>query len=278
MPFDVALLVLLGALFHASWNAIIKGGEDKVLNTAMISLGGAVISLCALPFFPMPGWQIWPFLMASVVLQTVYFLLIAASYRLGDIALVYPLMRGSAPLVVTALSFTIFGERISTHALIGIGCISGGIFIMALGVRANSLKAAGLALINAVVIGLYTLFDAWGARTANNPISYVLWISLLPPVALFAYALYTRGRVRVGEHLRTNWWRGAVGGAGSIGSYGVALWAMTKAPVALVAALRETSIVFALLISVFVFRENGSVWRYLAGGVITAGALALKLA
>ena len=270
--------MLLGALFHASWNAIIKGGEDKVLNTAMISLGAAVISLVALPFFPMPGWQIWPFLLASVVLQTIYFLLIAASYRLGDIALVYPLMRGAAPLVVTALSFTVFGERVSTHALIGIGCISGGIFIMALGVRANSAKAAGLALLNAVMIGMYTLFDAWGARMANDPISYVLWISILPPIALFAYALYTRGSVRVREHLKLNWWRAAIGGAGSIGSYGVALWAMTKAPVALVAALRETSIVFALLISVFVFRENGSIWRYLAGGVITAGALALKLA
>lgn len=270
--------MLLGAVFHASWNAIIKGGEDKVLNTAMISLGAGVISLLALPFFPLPGWQILPFLLASVVLQTIYFLLIAASYRLGDIALVYPLMRGAAPLVVTALSFTVFGERISTHALIGIGCISGGIFIMALGVRANSAKAAGLALLNAVMIGLYTLFDAWGARTANDPISYVLWISILPPIALFAYAIYSRGSVRVREHLKINWWRAAVGGAGSIGSYGVALWAMTKAPVALVAALRETSIVFALLISVFVFRENGSIWRYLAGGVITAGALALKLA
>ena len=278
MPFDIALLVLLGALFHASWNAIIKGGDDKVLNTAMISLGAGVISLLALPFFPLPGWQILPFLLASVVLQTIYFLLIAASYRLGDIALVYPLMRGAAPLVVTALSFTVFGERISTHALIGIGCISGGIFIMALGVRANSAKAAALALLNAVMIGMYTLFDAWGARTANDPISYVLWISILPPVALFGYALYSRGSVRVREHLKLNWWRAAVGGAGSIGSYGVALWAMTKAPVALVAALRETSIVFALLISVFVFRENGSIWRYLAGGVITAGALAIKLA
>ncbi|HWU60618.1 MAG TPA: DMT family transporter [Ensifer sp.] len=278
MPIDIALLVLLGALFHASWNAIIKGGDDKVLNTAMISLGSGVISLCALPFFPLPGWQILPFLVASVVLQTIYYLLIAASYRLGDIALVYPLMRGAAPLVVTALSFTIFGERISTHALIGIGCISGGIFIMALGVRANSAKAAALALLNAVMIGLYTLFDAWGARTANDPISYVLWISILPPVVLFGYALYSRGSVRVREHLKVNWWRAAVGGAGSIGSYGVALWAMTKAPVALVATLRETSIVFALLISVFIFRENGSIWRYLAGGVITAGALALKLA
>jgi drug/metabolite transporter (DMT)-like permease len=278
LPFDVAIYVLLGALLHASWNAIIKGGDDKVLNTAMISLGAAVISLAALPFFPLPGWQIWPFLIASVILQTIYFLLIAASYRLGDIALVYPLMRGAAPLVVTALSFTIFGETVSTHALIGIGCISGGIFIMTLGVRANNLKAAGLALLNAVMIGAYTLFDAWGARQASNPISYVLWISILPPIVLFAYATYTRGSVRVREQLKENWWRAAIGGAGSIGSYGVALWAMTKAPVAMVAALRETSIVFALLISVFVFRENGTVWRYVAGGVITAGALALKLA
>lgn len=272
------MFVLMGALLHATWNAIVKGGDDKVLNSAMISLGAAGIALIALPFFPLPGWQVWPYLAASAVFQTIYFLLIAASYRHGDIALVYPLMRGTAPLVVTALSFTVFGETVSAHSLVGIACISGGIFIMALGVRANSLKAAGFALVNALVIGLYTLSDARGVRLSNNAISYTLWISILPPIPLFLYALYTRGRPTVGTYLKHHWWRAVIGGGGSVASYGVALWAMTKAPVALVAALRETSIVFALLISLLVFHEKGSIWRYLAGGVITAGALALKLA
>lgn len=278
MSLTVAIFVLMGAMLHAIWNAIVKGGDDKVLNSAMISLGAAGIALLALPFFPLPGWQVWPYLLASAFFQTIYFLLIAASYRHGDIALVYPLMRGAAPLVVTALSFTVFGETVSTHSLIGIACISGGIFIMAMGVRANSLKAAAFALLNALVIGLYTLSDARGVRLANNAISYTLWISILPPIPLFLYALRTRGAATVATHLKHNWWRAVVGGGGSVASYGVALWAMTKAPVALVAALRETSIVFALLISLFVFREKGSIWRYLAGGVITAGALALKLA
>ena len=209
MPLDIAALVLLAAMMHASWNAIVKGGQDKVIDSAMISLGSAVIAIVALPFFPSPGLQIWPFVVASVFLQTIYYLLIGASYRLGDIALVYPLMRGAAPLVVTALSFTVFGETVSPHGLIGIACISGGIFILATGARANSAKAVALALLNAVMIGLYTLFDARGVRISNNPISYTLWVCVLPPIPLFSLAVYTRGRPVVVAYLKKNWWRAA---------------------------------------------------------------------
>ena len=134
-----------------------------------------------------------------------------------------------------------------------------------------------MALINAGVIALYTYVDGIGARIAGDPISYTLWISILPPIPLFAYAFYMRGISPVVAHARKSWRRGLIGGFGSVASYGLALFAMTKAPIAAVAALRETSILFALLISIFILKEKASVWRYIAGAMIAIGALTMKL-
>ncbi len=121
-----------------------------------------------------------------------------------------------------------------------------------------------LSLANACVIASYTYVDGIGARISGNAVSYTLWMSLLPPVLLFSWAVSQRGTVAVVRHVRRNWWRGLIGGAYSIASYGLALWAMTKAPVATVAALRETAILFALVISITVFKEKASIWRYVA--------------
>jgi drug/metabolite transporter (DMT)-like permease len=278
LTLHVAALVLFAALLHASWNALVKGGRDKVLDSSMIALGASIISLCAIGFLPLPGWQIWPYMLASTAIHFAYYMLIAAAYRHGDIALAYPLMRGAAPLIVTGASMAVFGEAIPFAGLAGVAVISSGIFLMAFEARGDALKSAGFALANACVIAFYTLVDAHGARIANDPVSYTLWISILPPVPLYLYAFFKRGKQDIADHLRANWWKALIGGGGSVGAYSLALWAMTKAPVALVAALRETSILFALLISVLIFKENASRWRYIAGGMIAAGALILKLA
>jgi drug/metabolite transporter (DMT)-like permease len=156
--------------------------------------------------------------------------------------------------------------------------ISFGILTLAFEARHGSRHAIVLALANACVIATYTYVDGIGARLSGNAVSYTLWMSLLPPVLLFAWAFSQRGPVAVATHVRLNWGRGLIGGAGSIASYGLALWAMTKAPVATVAALRETAILFALVISVTVLKEKASVWRYLAGVIIALGGLILKLA
>ena len=278
MSLDVLALVLFGALLHATWNAIIKAGTDKSLDAAMVAAGGAVTALPFLPFLPLPASTAWPFIGASAILQFVYFQLVAAAYRAGDIGLVYPLMRGVAPLIIVSTSGFILKEALSGGVLIGTMTICAGILTLAFEARKGGQQAITLALSNAVVIATYTYVDGIGARISGNSISYTLWMSLLPPVLLFAWAISRRGVSVVAAHVRYNWWRGLIGGAGSITSYGLALWAMTKAPVATVAALRETSILFALVISVVILKERSSIWRYVAGAIITAGVLVLKLA
>ncbi len=277
MPLDIILLVLFGALLHATWNALIKAGTDKSLDASLVSAGGAV---CALPFLallPMPASASWPFIGASAILQFIYFQLVAGAYRAGDIGLVYPLMRGCAPLLIVATSGVILGETLSGGALIGTMTICAGILTLAFEARKGSGHAIRLALANAFVIATYTYVDGIGARLSGNAISYTLWMSLPPPVLLFSWAIWRRGLFAVAVHVRYNWWRGLIGGGGSIASYGLALWAMTKAPVATVAALRETSILFALIISVVILKEKASPWRYLAGVIIAMGGLILKL-
>ncbi len=278
MSIDVIALVLLGALLHATWNAIVKAGTDKSLDAAMIALGAGLVGLVFLPFVPLPKHEAWPFILVSAVLQFTYFQLVAASYRAGDIGLVYPLMRGVAPLIVAVTSGVVLGEHLSAGALAGIMTISVGVLTLAFEARHGSRRAMLLALANAIVIATYTFVDGVGARASGNAISYTLWMALLPPVLLFAWAFYTRGVAPVALHVKLTWKRGLFGGFGSIASYGLALWAMTKAPIAAVAALRETAILFALLISVLVLKEKASIWRYIAGAIIAAGVLVLKLA
>ncbi|WP_440982199.1 EamA family transporter [Shinella sumterensis] len=278
MPFDVLLLVLLGAALHATWNALVKSGTDKSLDAAMVALGAGAVGLFFLPFVPLPKPEAWPFILVSAVLQFAYFQLVAAAYRAGDIGLVYPLMRGVAPLIVAMTSGLVLGEHLTTTAMAGVLVISAGVLTLALESRRGGRHAILLALANAVVIATYTFVDGAGARVSGNAISYTLWMALLPPVLLFAWAIARRGTAPVWNHVRRNWARGLFGGAGSIASYGLALWAMTRAPVATVAALRETAILFALLISVFILKEKASIWRYVAGAVIACGVLVLKLA
>ena len=274
---DVIALVLFGALLHATWNAIIKAGTDKSLDAALVSAGGAAAALPLLPFLPLPASAAWPFIGASAILQFAYFQLVAAAYRAGDIGLVYPLMRGVAPLIIVSTSSFILKETLSGGALIGTMTICAGILTLAFEARKGSRRAIVLALANAVVIATYTYVDGIGARASGNSISYTLWMALLPPILLFAWAISQRGLNAVAAHVRYNWWRGLIGGGGSIASYGLALWAMTKAPVAMVAALRETSILFALVISVVILKERSSIWRYIAGAIIAGGVLVLRL-
>lgn len=277
MPIDIIFLVLLGAALHATWNALVKSGTDKQLDSTMVALGASVASICALPFLPMPNAAAWPYIIGSVCIHFTYYQLVGAAYRLGDIGLVYPLMRGVAPLIVATTSGLILGEALPPVMFTGILIICAGVLTLAADFRGGHTQAIAVALMNAVVISLYTYVDGIGARAAGNPISYTLWICILPPIPLFAFAFMRRGVAPVLRHARLTWRRGLFGGAGSVASYGLALYAMTRAPIAAVAALRETSILFALVISVFIFREKASPWRYVAGATIAAGALVMKL-
>ncbi len=277
MPLDTVFLVLLGAALHATWNALVKSGTDKQLDSTMVALGASVAALCALPLLPMPNAGAWPFIVGSVCIHFTYYQLVGAAYRLGDIGLVYPLMRGVAPLIIVTTSGTILGEHLPPIMFAGVMFICVGVLTIAIDFRHGHGRAIWVALANAVVIAAYTYVDGIGARLAGNPISYTLWICILPPLPLFAFAFFMRGMRPVMVHVRLTWRRGLIGGVGSLASYGLALFAMTKAPIAAVAALRETSIFFALLISVFILKEKASPWRYVAGAMICIGALTMKL-
>jgi drug/metabolite transporter (DMT)-like permease len=274
----VFALILFAASLHASWNGFLKGSGDTLLSTTLVMGGAALIALVALPFLPVPARASWPYIAVSASLQVGYLMLLVRVYRTVDMSLAYPLMRGSAPLVVALVSRVWLGEALPGLAWIGVGTISLGILAMAVGAR-GALRPAGLiaALTNAAIIAAYTLIDGAGARASGTPAAYTLWLSLLTGIAMAVWALSARGAVLTG-YLRKNWPIGLIGGLGTIVSYTIALWAMTMAPIAMVAALRETSILFATAISALILRERVGPARIAAAAIIASGAMLLRLA
>ncbi len=275
MTLSVFLLVLAAAALHAVWNALVKGAGDRFAAAVAICLAAAAIATCALPFVAQPARASWPYLGASMLLQTLYFSLVAGAYGRADMSLAYPVMRGGAPLIVAALSALVFDEGLGPHGWLGVGLISGGILSMAL--TAHSRAGLGLALLNTCVIATYTLNDGAGVRLSGAPVGYTLWVCALTAPPVLALALWRRGPT-LWAQLRGLALPGLIGGAGTLTSYGVALWAMVLAPVAMVAALRETSILFATAISALLLSERVGRGRLIAVLLIALGAAALRLA
>ena len=271
-------LILFAASLHASWNAFLKGSGDTLLSTTLVMGGAALIAVVALPFLPAPARSSWPWLAVSALLQVGYLVLLVRIYRVVDMSLAYPLMRGSAPLVVALISHLWLGETMPRFAWIGIGTICLGILTMATAAR-GTLSLAGLAaaLTNAALIAAYTLIDGVGARLSGTPAAYTLWLSLLTGVAMAGWALQARGAALL-KYAQRNWHVGLIGGLGTIVSYSIALWAMTMAPIAMVAALRETSILFATAIAALVLHERVGRARVVAACIIAGGAMLMRLA
>jgi drug/metabolite transporter (DMT)-like permease len=287
IPAYVIAAVLGAALLHATWNALVKGraGQgDPQLSTVLVVAGGALMSALLLPFMSAPAPASWPFIAASSLTQTVYYLLLIEAYRSGDMSHAYPLMRGSAPLLVALVNGILTGERLTGGQWLAVCLICGGVLAMLLAARAPSAqthdgqrRATVFALATACVIALYTIIDGAGVRRSGAPAAYTMWIFMLTGVMVLA--LTARGRTRALAALaRTRPLLLPIGGVSTLGSYGIALWAMTLAPVAAIAALRETSILFATAIAALVLRERVGRGRLLAVGLIACGALAMRLA
>jgi drug/metabolite transporter (DMT)-like permease len=278
MPNDAVLAVLFGALLHASWNAAIKSGRNTFFDTVLVAAGAGLIAAVALPFLPSPAPESLPYLVASSALQIVYFVLVAAAYRTADMSYAYPLMRGTAPLIVAAASGALIGESLSGRAWIGVLVICSGVLALTLVYRRStpSLVPTAFALCNAMVIASYTLVDGIGARLSGHTFAYTLWLSLLTAIPLLAWTGWRR-RAAFVSYSGTRWLVGLAGGFCTVGSYGLALWAMTRAPIAATAALRETSILFGMLISVIVLKERVGSARLAAGAFIALGAAILRL-
>jgi len=277
IPLSVFLLVLFAALLHTTWNALIKSGGSTELDTVALTIAAAMLAALALPFATQPAPASWPWLAASVVLHVAYFLMLGAVYRHGDLSHVYPLMRGIAPLLVALAGAIFLGESLSVLVWAGIALICAGILLPVLrhpGVLRE--RATPLALMIAVVIAGYTLVDGYGTRASGNSFSYCMWMFLLeaPPIALVAWFYQRR---RVWEHARLKWRRAMVGGFCVLGSYSIALWAMVSAPIAAVAALRETSVLFAAIIGATLLKERLGAWRIAGAATIAAGMAMLRL-
>jgi drug/metabolite transporter (DMT)-like permease len=283
MSTGVLLVVLFAAFLHASWNALVKASPDKILDIVFVTGSAGLICVAVVPFLPLPHASSWPYIVASAIIHIVYFLLIGAAYRSGDMSHAYPLMRGAPPLLVAIASVPLLGERLTVGEWFGVLLICGGILGLLLvhrGGGRNSGRNSGhttrLALLNAVMIALYTLVDGTGARLSGHAASYTMWIFVLaaPPVLVWALV---RHRAAAHAHFRERWYLMLIGGACTLGAYTLVLWAMTKAPIAMVAALRESAILFGTAISMFVLKERHGYSRPVAALIILLGVVTLKL-
>jgi drug/metabolite transporter (DMT)-like permease len=287
----VVAIVLSGALLHAGWNALVKKGRDPFLSSVLVASGAGLISLPLLPFLTQPAAASWPYALLSSAIHYVYYGLLSAAYRHCDMSHAYPLMRGSAPLLVALSSVPLLGEQLSLTQYTAVACISGGILGLWFATPAHTPAAHAAddrssaarrrstiyALLNAVVIAAYTLVDGMGARVSGAPAAYVMWLHILSAAGLLAWCL-VRSPLQLRKYALGFWRIALLGGAGTLGAYGMALWAMTVAPLAAVAALRETSILFAALIARFLLSERIGGKRALAIGAIAAGAVLMRLA
>lgn len=288
MSSTVVAVVLFGALMHACWNAMVKSRTDTFLVTVLVAVGGALLSALALPFLAAPAVASWPYLAASTVVQMAYYGLLVAAYRSADMSHAYPLMRGSAPLLVALASGPLIGEILRPLQWLALACICGGILALYLAGRARA--PAGLhagqgrhgrstifALLTACMIASFTLIDGAGVRLSGSPIAYTMWIYLMVGIGLSLWAARSRPGQLIG-YARANLRIVLVGGLANLLSYACALWAMTHAPVAAVAGLRETSILFAVAIAYFILKEKVGKARLAAVTLVACGAVAMRLA
>lgn len=279
MSLDVLLIVLFAALLHALWNALVRSSPDKLHGTLLIVWGSGALTAGLLPFMPLPAPQSWPYLAASVLIHVVYFSLLAFSYRQAELSVAYPLMRGTAPALTALAAALVLHESPPVGAWAGIGLISCGVLVLAGAAwRTGTLGLASVlpALGNALVIAAYTLVDGQGSRLSGQALSYTGWMFLFTALLMLGVALALRGR-SVLRHALPAWRIGLLGGACTLASYSLVLWAMSRAPIASVAALRETSIVFAALLGALFLKETLSQLRYASILMVCAGAAAIKV-
>ena len=279
LPLNVTLLVLLAALMHATWNAIAKTATVTLLDIATMAVTAAVMCAVVLPFLPLPEPAAWPWLAASVLLHFLYFVALVGAYDWGDLSHAYPLMRGLAPMLVALCGIALFDDHLTAPMWTGVALISGGVllpFWMRRAAFGRPGKGTLFALANAVIIAGYTLVDGMGTRLSANPVAYCLWLFVFDAFPITALALARHGDA-VWDYMRKRWRPGALGGLLTVGSYGIVLWAMTRAPIAAIAALRETSVLFAAVIGAVVLREGFGAPRIAGAVLVACGIAALRL-
>jgi drug/metabolite transporter (DMT)-like permease len=280
MDTTVFIAVLIAAACHAGWNAVIKLGLEPFTATALIAIAAGLVALPLAPFVGLPAPASWPWLFASVLLHVGYYIGLTEAYRAGDMGQVYPIARGTAPLLTATVSTLVLGEALGLTAQIGIAVLAAGVFLISLRgghdlARLNG-RAVAFALFTSLTICGYSLVDGIGARLSGNPHGYAVGLFVGDAIAIALLALLRRGPA-VARDMVLFWKPGFAGGALSLASYWIAIWAMTLAPIAIVAALRETSVLFGAVIAVVVLCEPLRANRIVAAVMIVSGLMLIRL-
>lgn len=280
LSLPVLLAVLAAALLHAGWNALIRGAGDKGLYTVLLHASSGFLAIFALFFLGLPAPASWPYVGASALLHTLYIAWLMRAYDGGQLAVSYTLMRGLPPLLVALVSAPLLGEPLGSAGWLGIAAICGG--VLGIGFaggltpgRALAHPASRAAALNALAIAAYTVVDGIGARQSGNPLAYACMLFVCEPLLILVWQYRLRGPQLL-AYCRGHWRLGLLGAACSTSAYATILWAMTQAPVAMVAALRESSVVFAVLIGSLWFKEGRLRPGLLAGAGVVLGIFLLR--
>lgn len=276
----VLLLVLLAAVLHATWNALVKAGGDRLVMTTLVMVVPSVPCLIALFYLPVLAPAAWPFLILSTLVHYAYYGVLIGSYRHGDLSQVYPISRGAAPALVAIEAWVFAGESLSGGEIAGVLIVSAGIMSLAWRRRGRrrdgEAHAIGFALLTALTIAVYLLADGMGVRRAGHPLTYICWLFVLEGFPLLAFTLWRR-RGRARQAFAPNLKAGAFGGVIAGVSYGIAIWAMSLGPLAHIVAIRETSVLFGAAIGALILKEPFGRFRIAASAVVATGAVLLNL-
>ena len=281
MDLFVFIAVLVAAACHAGWNALLKLNIEPIVATTLVALASGLVAVPFVCVVDIPHAGAWPYLVASVVVHIGYYLALAEAYRHGDLGQVYPIARGTAPLLTALVAMLTLGEFLGLFGWAGVIALAGGILLLAVRGgrtdRRSDARSVGFALLTSLTITSYTLSDGIGARAAGSAASYTAWLFLLSGAAMSLYGLIRVGPRRLAGYSKANWAIALGGAALSTAAYAIAIWAMTVAPIALVAALRETSVLFATLICTLFLREPWLAARIAATVMVLAGAVLLRV-
>ncbi len=272
MTWATIALILAAAALHAGWNTLIKINGDRVAVMAIVTFAGSLLSLAALPFVAAPDAGSLPLLMLSILIHTGYHFFLPIAYDHGDLGQVYPIARGSAPILVTVGAILFAGEQVSQVTAIGILCLAAGVMALTFDKGKITLDRRALifALVTGVCIASYTVTDGLGARNAGSALGFAVWLTTGNGMLTFLITLLWKRR-EMWRIAKSNMAIGIAGGAMQVAAYWIIVWALTVAPMGMVSALRETSVLFAALISTFVLKEGFGVWRFVSASLVMLG-------
>ena len=274
MPIHIILLILFAALLHASWNALLRGGGDKLWSMTIMCVAVAIVSVGGALFMDAPAPQSWPYAVLSAVLHIGYNLFLVRTYRSGDLGQTYPISRGSSPVLITLCASMFAGEVVGTEAMVGIALVSAGIISLAFKGRKLDIPGLPYALGTGCFIAAYSVTDGIGGRLSGAPMAYTAWMCALWGVLMpITYIVLRDARSLV--TIRPGFITAFCGGLVSLLAYGIVIYAMTLAPMGAVSALRETSVLFAALLGYFFLGESLTARKIAACVVIAAGTIVI---